>query len=151
MGAGEDRNALMTEAAELVQAGVVDFPPAGLEALPAIASADIGLLLSNATQHAEGCSNAIMEYMACGLPVVCTDSGGNPELVEDGVNGLLVAPGDTAALVRTLRALRDDPTLAARMGAEGRARVASRFCVEEMAAGFVAVYERLLAPTRPRS
>ena len=51
---------------------------------------DVGVLMSNEAQHTEGCSNAIMEYMACRLPVVCSAGGGNPELVLHGETGFLV-------------------------------------------------------------
>jgi glycosyltransferase involved in cell wall biosynthesis len=149
VGDGPDRDALMAEAADLVDAGVVVFPTGDLEVLPAIAATDVGVLLSDPDMHAEGCSNSIMEYMACGLPVVCTDSGGNPELVEDGATGFLVTPRDTEALVSALRALRDDPARVREMGREGRRRLRERFTVEAMTAGYVAVYESLLgAPGR---
>jgi glycosyltransferase involved in cell wall biosynthesis len=145
MGSGPDREALLTGSADLVDRGVVEFPSAGLEALPAMAAADIGVLLADPTYHAEGCSNTIMEYMACGLPVVCTDSGGNPELVEDGVTGTLVPPRDVAALVAALRALRHDPEKAGAMGLAGTGRLEALFSVEAMAAGFVAAYQYVLA------
>jgi glycosyltransferase involved in cell wall biosynthesis len=145
LGDGPDRDALMSGAADLVNAGVVTFPPSVLEALPAIADADVGVLLTDTDTHAaEGCSNAIMEYMACGLPVVCTDSGGNPELVEDGVTGFLVTPKDVGAVVSALRTLRDDPERAREMGREGRRRLEARFSVETMVASYVAVYGSLL-------
>jgi glycosyltransferase involved in cell wall biosynthesis len=146
IGSGPERDTLMSQAADLVQQGVVDFPEGGLEALPLIAEADIGLLLTNPAVHAEGCSNSIMEYMACGLPVVCTDSGGNPEIVANGVSGLLVAPRDVNGLVSALRALGSDPVLALRMGREGRLRIETCFTIEEMVARYVTIYEALLGP-----
>jgi glycosyltransferase involved in cell wall biosynthesis len=149
MGDGPVRNDLMKEAADLVSAGVVAFPPGVPEALPAIADADAGVLLTDPdTNAAEGCSNAIMEYMACGLPVVCTDSGGNPELVEDGITGFLVTPKDAGAVVSALRTLRDDPERAREMGREGRRRVEARFSVARMTANYVAVYESVFAAGR---
>jgi glycosyltransferase involved in cell wall biosynthesis len=145
MGDGPDRDALISGAADLVSAGVLAFPPGVLEALPAIADSDVGVLLTDPDNHAEGVSNSIMEYMACGLPVVCTDSGGSPELVEDGVTGFLVTPKDAGAVVSALRTLRDDPERAREMGREGRRRLEARFSVETMTASYVAVYESLLA------
>ena len=68
-----------------------------------------------------------LEAMACGLPVVISPLGGIPELVEDGVNGCLVAPDDYGTLKARLGALVSDPELRARMGAEGRRRAVSRF------------------------
>jgi glycosyltransferase involved in cell wall biosynthesis len=85
-----------------------------------------------------------MEYMACGLPVVCTDSGGNPEIVLDGVSGLLVAPRDVGALVSALRALGSDPSLARRMGQEGRRRIEGLFTVDAMVERYVTIYKSLL-------
>jgi glycosyltransferase involved in cell wall biosynthesis len=151
VGEGPEREPLMAGAADLIDSGAVAFQQGGLEALPAIAAADIGVLLSDPLRHAEGCSNAIMEYMACGLPVVCTDSGGSPELVEDGVTGLLVPPRDVEALVSALRALRSDPARAREMGSEGRRRLQGRFTVENMVAGYVAAYESLLDRPGARS
>ena len=145
LGDGPSRDGLMREAADLIRAGVVAFPPSVLEAMPSIARADVGVLLTDpAANAAEGISNAIMEYMACGLPVVCTASGGNPELVEDGVTGSLVAPKDVGAVVSALRALRSDPGRAHEMGEEGRRRLDRRFAVDTMAAGFVEIYTSLL-------
>ena len=141
VGAGPERDALLAEAADLVGSGVVVFPEAGVEAIPMIATADLGVLLTDPQRAAEGCSNSIMEYMACGLPVVCTDSGGNPELVEDGVTGFLVPSGGTEALVSALRTLRDDPARAREMGRAGRRRVQERFGVDAMVEAFVATYE----------
>ncbi len=145
MGDGPHREVLRSEAADLVEAGVMELPAGGLEVLPAIAAADVGVLLTDPAIHAEGCSNAIMEYMACGLPVVCTDSGGNPELVEHGVTGFLVAPRDTEAVVSALRTLRADPARAHEMGREGQRRIENLFTVDTMVEGYLAAYESLLA------
>jgi glycosyltransferase involved in cell wall biosynthesis len=144
VGSGPERDALMAEAADLVHSGAVEFPTGSMEILPMIAAADVGVLLTDPRTHAEGCSNAIMEYMACGLPVVCTDSGGNPELVVDGVTGLLVSPHDAGSLVAALRALHGDPEHARAMGREGRRRLEEAFTVDRMVSGFAAAYESAL-------
>ena len=68
-----------------------------------------------------------MEAMATGLPVVTTPIAGIGELVEDGVTGLLVAPGSAAALTAALERLHGDPGLRHRLGRAGRARVESQF------------------------
>jgi glycosyltransferase involved in cell wall biosynthesis len=147
-GYGPDREALLLEASHLVQSGLVSFPDCGLEVLPVLGSADIGVLLSNAHIHAEGCSTSILEYMACGLPVVCTDSGGNQELVEDGVTGLIVPPGDLDALRSALRTLREDPPRAREMGRKGQQRLQEQFTVDAMVAGFLAAYESAIQARR---
>jgi glycosyltransferase involved in cell wall biosynthesis len=74
----------------------------------------------------EGMSNALLEYLAAGKAVVATAVGGNVRLVEDGVNGLLVPPGDADGLAAAIGRLLSDPALAARLGAEARRRVEER-------------------------
>jgi glycosyltransferase involved in cell wall biosynthesis len=83
---------------------------------------------------------SLIEALACGLPVVASATGGIPDIVEDGVNGILVPVGDGAALGRALRSLLADPEQAARLGAAGRRTVRERYSVEAV----VTAYEDLL-------
>lgn len=140
VGDGPEAESLRRDAADLVEAGVVDFAAPGLEVLPLVATADVGVLLTDPAQHAEGCSNAIMEYMACGLPVIANDSGGNRELVEDGVTGFIVASGDAAGLARRLEELRGSAGRAV-MGAAGRTRLLRDFSLAAMVDAYVRIYE----------
>jgi glycosyltransferase involved in cell wall biosynthesis len=71
----------------------------------------------------EGRPNVVLEAQACALPVIATAVGGTPELVEDGVHGLLVAPGDETALADALRRLVTDGALRKRLGRAGRERI----------------------------
>src|SRR5207245_5777728 len=73
---------------------------------------------------------AALEAMAAGRPVVATRVGGLPELIEDGLTGLLVPPDDPAALAAALARLAADPALRARMGQAARERAAACFPVE---------------------
>ena len=92
----------------------------------------------------EGLGTSLLDAMACARPIVATRAGGIPEIVEDEVNGLLVAPRDAPALARAIvRALKDEP-LRRRLGDAGLARVRERFTVERMVAETAAVYERLI-------
>ena len=84
-----------------------------------------------------------LEAMSMELPVVALDSGGTPEVVEDGRDGLLSTPGDEHALADNLLACVSDPQRRAEMGRHGRKR-AETFTIERMARGCEAVY-RLLA------
>ena len=70
--------------------------------------------------ESESFGMALIEAMAAGCPVVASDVGGIPHVVRDGVDGLLVPPGDAAALARALSTVLDDHALAARLGCEGR-------------------------------
>nr|WP_240895218.1 glycosyltransferase family 4 protein [Kineococcus siccus] len=80
--------------------------------------------------YAEGVPVVLMEAMATELPVVTTPVAGIPELVEDGVSGHLVAPGDAAAVADALVRLVDDPQTRAALGRRGRARVLAEFAPE---------------------
>lgn len=75
----------------------------------------------------EGLSNVLLESMAVGVPVVATRVGGNPEAVEHGVTGLLVAPGDAIALAHAVTLLLEHPHLANCYGKAARQRVHERF------------------------
>ncbi|WP_425084702.1 glycosyltransferase family 4 protein [Ruegeria profundi] len=88
-----------------------------------LSEADVLVLPS----FAEGVPVTLMEAMASGLPVLATRVGGISELVEDGVSGYLVPPGNADALTARLRDLLSDADLRARMGQEGRAKVTAEF------------------------
>ena len=75
----------------------------------------------------DGIPNVLVEAMAAGTPVIASAVSGIPELVQDGVNGLLVAPEDPEALADTLLRLHDDPGLATTLAHRGRKTVAERF------------------------
>jgi spore coat protein SA len=90
-------------------------------------------------------SLTVPEAMGCGVPVVATACGGNPEIVEDGVTGLLVPPRDEAALARAFVRLCQDRPLADAMGARARALVAERFTWRVQAMRLAAYYDELVA------
>lgn len=148
VGEGEDRARLQREARDLVEAGTVVFPEPGLEVLELVRDADVGVLMTDPALAFEGLSNSIMEYMALGLPVVCGDGGGNPELVEHGTTGFIIPPGDAAALADRLAYLQGDDGVRRRMGAAGRERILREFSVETMVARMIAVYEEAIARRR---
>ena len=95
-------------------------------------TADVCLLSS----LSEGLSNAALEGMACGLPVVTTDVGGMREAIRDGVEGFLVPARDPVAIADALAELWRQPELRAAMGAAGRARVVADFRLENQVDAF---------------
>jgi glycosyltransferase involved in cell wall biosynthesis len=100
----------------------------------------------------EGCPLSVIEAMAAGVPVVATSVGGVPEVVEDGVTGIVTAPGSADELARGLSALLADGPVGTRMGSAGRATAAERFSRERMAAATEQVYARIVAdPSRSRA
>lgn len=94
----------------------------------------------------EGFGIAVIEAMALERPVVAADTGGLPEIVKDGVNGLLVAPRDPRALAQTLARLAENADLRRRLGGAGRALVEARFDAATTAARYGDAYRRLLRP-----
>jgi glycosyltransferase involved in cell wall biosynthesis len=144
VGDGPERDRLAARSLTLAEAGCLRFLECGLDVMPVLAAADIGVLLTDDRHAVEGLSNSIMEYMACGLPVVCTDTGGNPEIVEDGGTGVLVPPRDPTAAADALARLIDDPDTARRFGEAGRERVATEFSTRAMVDGTVRVYRSVI-------
>jgi glycosyltransferase involved in cell wall biosynthesis len=100
--------------------------------------------------HSEGLSNAMLEAMACGLPCVASDVGGNRELIENGRNGYLVPESAaTAGAERIVELLRDRGRAQA-MGRSGRARVEQKFSLDAMIDRLTNLYEDLLAKCERR-
>jgi sugar transferase (PEP-CTERM/EpsH1 system associated) len=98
----------------------------------------------------EGISNTILEAMACGLPVLASAVGGNPELVEAERNGRLFAPGDVQALTRLLADYLVDPELARQHAHQARVRVVEHFGLDAMVSRYQAVYEQLCSAASSR-
>ncbi len=92
----------------------------------------------------EGISNTILEALASGLPVIATAVGGNLELVEDGVNGMLVTPGDVAGMAQALLGYLDAPARIAEHGANARQWAEQRFSIPAMAEAYATVYDLTL-------
>ncbi|MDN3920453.1 TIGR03088 family PEP-CTERM/XrtA system glycosyltransferase [Roseateles violae] len=134
----------------LVEAGVADLAwlPGERSDVPAVMR---GLHCFALPSLAEGISNTILEAMACALPVVATEVGGNADLLQaaegPGRTGWLVPAADHAALATALLALARDPAAAAALGQAGRARVEQRFSMAAMVKTYQGVYDALL----PRS
>jgi glycosyltransferase involved in cell wall biosynthesis len=92
----------------------------------------------------EGFGLTILEAMAASRPVVASRVGGVPEIVRDGVDGILVPSGDAGALAEALVGLLRDPRRAARMGRSGRERVETSFGIDGLVRATAALYRDLL-------
>ncbi|MCK5146687.1 glycosyltransferase [bacterium] len=88
----------------------------------------------------EGLPNVILEAMACGVPVVASNTGGIPELVADGESGVLFVPQDPASLAESLQILLDDSQKSSQMGVEGRRRVETLFSLRHQIDSFEKLY-----------
>ena len=93
--------------------------------------------------HAEGLPMAVLEAMAAGKPVVASAVGGIPELISDGVNGLLVPPHDAGALAAALARLLGDAPLRRRLGAQARATVEAQYSTQAVCGRLAAIYNDL--------
>lgn len=84
------------------------------------------------TSDFEGMPNAVMEAMAMGLPVIASDVDGNRELIRDGINGYLLAPGDVIGFARRIDQIIDNPELADRLGEQAHRDVLQHFDMPRM-------------------
>lgn len=135
-GDGPLRSALEKLADDLCISGCVKF-------LGAVH--DIPTFLSGAkflvhTSESEGCPNAVMEAMACGLPVVAMKAGEIPYLVEDGRTGFVVPQGDETIFVKRVAQLFSDGGLCSRMGTAAREKAQHAFTLERLVSETLAIY-----------
>ncbi|MBV8990914.1 MAG: glycosyltransferase [Solirubrobacterales bacterium] len=119
------------------------------DVMDVLAASDIAVCCSDF----EGSPQAVIEYMAAGKPVVATRVGGLPDLVEDGVTGVLVEPRSPTHLARAIGDLLARPERATEMGARGKERQRSEFTIDVTLARLEALYHQLLeaCETRPAS
>ncbi|MAF65805.1 MAG: hypothetical protein CMJ84_09130 [Planctomycetes bacterium] len=137
---GDGRERAERRARDLDLGGRVHF--AGIRRdVPAICAASDAFVMSSLW---EGLGLVFLEAMASGLPVLSTRVSAIPEVVDEGVTGLLVAPGDTSSLALGLSDLARDPELRRTLGEAGRSRVRSRFGLERMVEETLAVYREVL-------
>jgi L-malate glycosyltransferase len=92
----------------------------------------------------EGLARSLIEAMAHGIAPVVTDCGGSPEVVVDGVSGIVVPVRDVPALAAALKRLHDDPALRRRMGAAARERIRNDFRIEDTIAKTLELYKSLV-------
>lgn len=121
------------------------FVPTVDDVLPYYQAADVFVLPS----FSEGLSNALLEAQACGIPSVATRVGGNTDIIEAQRNGLLVAPGDAAALAEALGSLIANPSARATMSREA-VTMSRRFAMPRVVEHYAALYEHLLQGESPR-
>jgi L-malate glycosyltransferase len=139
IGDGHLRSRLVHQAQTLGILSRVHFLGTVSDPAPYIAALSVGVLCSDS----EGLSNAILEYMAAGVPVVASNVGGNPELIQEGVTGLLVPRAGAKALAEAIVRLLRDRTLARTFSAAAKARVRREYSLEQFARNHERVYEQV--------
>ncbi|NCU01585.1 glycosyltransferase [Candidatus Macondimonas diazotrophica] len=132
IGSGEDETALRHEAADLAQVVFTGFVENVADYLAAL---DVFVFPS----REEGLGSTLIDAMVQGLPIVASRVGGIPELIEHERTGLLVPPGDAAALAAALARLTGDPDLRRRLGSAAQAAAAA-YTPEAMAAAYLDLY-----------
>jgi glycosyltransferase involved in cell wall biosynthesis len=96
--------------------------------------------------HFEGGPTTVLEAMAMGLPVVATNVGMVPEVIDDGVTGLIVSPGDSAGIASALQELLSDSLLRESMGKAARMYARKAFSIERMADGYLRLFAEVCTP-----
>jgi glycosyltransferase involved in cell wall biosynthesis len=144
VGDGPLRDKLAAQARALGVADDVRFTGTVTDVRPLLEAMDVFVLPS----WAEGMSNALMEAMAAARPVVATAVGGNTEVVADGSTGVLVPPGDPAALASAVGGLLHEPDRASRLAATARTFVTDRFGARARVAELERLYEERLRARR---
>lgn len=139
----EFQRAVLNRANELGLAGRIHLVPFVKNIGPAMRALDV---LAHTSLKPEPFGRVIVEAMACGVPVVAARAGGVPEIIQDGVSGLLAAPGNAEDYACALRRLGGETGLAASLGAAAKSAVRERFSVERVASDWSA-----LISTRTRS
>lgn len=130
-------------AADLGVAGRVRFLGVRSDVPALLRATDVFAL----TSLSEAASLTVLEAMASSLPVVVTAVGGNPEMVRNEVEGLLVPRGDHSALAAALLRLLDDPGFASSLGSAGRLRVEQQYLLEQTVERYWRLYQRLRQPS----
>jgi glycosyltransferase involved in cell wall biosynthesis len=113
-----------------------------------MAACDV-LVFPTLPEFGEGFGLAALEAIAAGCPVVATPMGSLPEMVVDGVTGILVAPGAVEQLAAALVRLADDPELRRTLGANASERARTEFGAEKMVDSTLGIYHEVLSEHRP--
>jgi L-malate glycosyltransferase len=146
VGDGPLRNELLITAAELQLGAVCAFPGARHDVYDVVSAMDIFALPS----LNEGIPMSLLEAMALGRPVVASDVGGIPEVIQDRVNGRLVPPGDDEALAAACLELAGDRELARTMGARARQTIEESFSHERCGAALLNIYQSVASTSARR-
>lgn len=146
VGDGKLRPLLEAQAQSLGITHLVRFIGQVQDVGPYLRASDVFVLSS----RAEGLSNALLEAMVHRLPCIATTVGGNTDVIEDGVNGLLVPAGDVVGLATSLKRLIENPDLRTRLAVAGWETVGARFSIEHIADQYLKLYREILTSTSTR-
>ena len=140
VGDGAIRQELQSQAANLGLADKIAFTGFRTDVPRLLSEVSLSVLPS----LSEGLSNTLLESMAAGVPVIATWVGGNPEIIEDGVSGLLVPPRDSETLADAMLTVLKNPGLAAKFAVAGKHRIADVFSLERSLREIERLYQTLI-------
>ena len=146
VGSGPEQPRLKALAAEFGISQRCHFEPATSEVAEWLSRIDIFVLPS----RTEALSNSLMEAMACSCASIASRVGGNPELIDDGENGLLFEVDDVGQLTGQIEALLADPSRRHRLAAAASAKMSARFTYPQAAATMQEIYESLLIKAKDK-
>jgi len=130
---------------------VLKDKPMNVEFMGQLDAKEISMFYRNAsmvvfaTRCYEGFPSVLLEAMSHGLPIICSRIGGLPEIVEQGVNGLLYEPGNVAELTAHIQTLWKDGALSAKLGDEGKRRLKLKYNAEKIIDRIILIYEKEIA------
>ena len=145
LGDGPERETLTKLAAQVGLEKIVSFTGFQRDTRPYYALATVVAVPS----HSEGSPNVVLEAMAAGLPIVANRVGGVPEILEDGVTGLMVEPRNPEAMAKTIFQLLSNADLRSRLGSAARARAESAHTPEAYRRALVEFYRETVSSVRP--
>lgn len=109
-----------------------------------IDASDICVLFTNNVRHAEGVSNFIMEAMAAHKPVIATDGGGTPEIIDNGIDGYIIPAGNVEKAFHYVCLLINNNDAIKVLGSNARQKIESKFTLSSMTESFVDLYQQLM-------
>ena len=139
VGDGPEKEKLLSLAQELQVTGTTHFHGSLNNVAPLLQKSDIFILPSSV----EGLPNTLLEAMSCGLAVVTTRVGGNSEIIEDGINGLLIDPDNPQQLTNALMKILSEKGLAKKLGGKARKSIESRFSIDHITTEYENFYKEL--------
>ena len=105
---------------------------------------DIGILMTNNEIHGEGISNSLMEFMALGVPVIASNNGGNSELIENEISGIILSSNTPELLASTIINLLENTDSITKIGKEAQKRIQNKFLLDKMINSFIGIYQKIV-------
>ena len=138
-GDGPEKEKLLLLAHELGITSCTHFHGSVKNVAPLLQKSDVFVLPSSV----EGLPNALLEAMSCGLAVITTRVGGNAEIIEDGINGLLIEPDNPKQLTNTLMKVLKDQNLVEKLGLNARKTIEDGFSIDRITTEHEKLYKEL--------